>query len=112
MTEEMHEVASEIRDAAARERRQGWVMLFSVIGNILTLIIAVSWTAREQAATERKFCAVLSVQDSPTPPTTERGKQVAEAVRNLRASLGCPASTTTPRVTPSPYGPPPSTTGR
>lgn len=111
MTDELRQaVTGEIREAAARERRQGWLMLYFVVGQILTLVLAVGWTAREQAATERKFCAVLSVQDSPAPPTTERGRQVLAAITELRRSLGCPGVAPASRVTPTTYGPPP--TGR
>lgn len=61
--------------------------LSSIIVSLGALVISVHYT---QVMT-KKFCDVLSAQDSPEqPPTTERGRVVAEKIRTLRRSIDCP----------------------
>jgi hypothetical protein len=103
--EQIAKQADSARHTAERgaERKWGWLLLISVIGNILTLVLAVAWVARVNTSTEQKFCAVLAIQLPPAVTAREFG--VAAAIEKLRSDLGCVPH---PIATPTTYGPPPA----
>ena len=70
-------------------QRYGYLLLISVLGNVLTLITAVLVSTTLVRTSERKFCAVLMANDSSSPPTTQRGRDIAEKMKVLRVQLGC-----------------------
>jgi hypothetical protein len=106
MTEE------QIEHMVVRDKRRSWVILISLAFNLCTLVVAIAWSAREQRATEHKFCAIVTTQQGTTPPTSDYGRQLAANLAALARDLRCTPEPARPRVTPSPYGYPPSTTGR
>lgn len=97
---------TDIERTAARSRRLWWVVLLAVLGNVLTLILAVVMVQHFNKVTERKFCAVLEVQSgTPVPPTTARAIAVLAAIQKLHRDLGCPNTGTvfpSPSVRPTP----------
>lgn len=77
-----------------------WYRFAAVVVSLLVLGIAsVSWTAyvdhRRAAAereSDRRWCDLLSTLDeaySSTPPSTDLGRRVADAIHSLRVDLDC-----------------------
>jgi hypothetical protein len=67
-----------------------YVLLASFVSSLLTGVLSLVLAVHYAQETGRKFCDVLIAQDSPeSPPTTERGKVIAEKIRELRRSLDC-----------------------
>ena len=75
----------------ADRRWRGWQVLLSVAGYVLTLVLAVAVAQHFNDTTQHKFCAVVaaSTAQGAPPPTTERGRNVAQAMHNLAIELGC-----------------------
>lgn len=82
-----------------------WYMLVAVVilpGVFSAVVLSISLNASQRAInaesqsrrqSELALCQVLSVWDDAnreTPPTTERGRRIAEAIQNLMFANKCP----------------------
>lgn len=70
-------------------RRVGWIILISVLGNVLTLVLAVGMVLQLRG----QLCSVVAGQDQvyeETPPSTAAGQNAARAWDNLRGTFKCP----------------------
>lgn len=78
------------------ERKVGWVLLLAVVGNVLTLVLAVVLVKNISQDSERKSCGTLAATIKAyveVPPTTPAGKNVERAYREQYQLLGCPRLT-------------------
>lgn len=68
-----------------------WYALLAVL--VSTLLVSgagIAYTAHVQRESDRQWCELFDIMtaDSP-PPTTERGRDIAEALERRRQTLGC-----------------------
>lgn len=84
---------------AARDMPR-WYLLVTIVASILVLsICGVGYTtyvdgkrASAEREADRNWCTLLTTLDeaySSAPPTTELGRRVAKAIRDLRLRLDC-----------------------
>jgi hypothetical protein len=68
-----------------------YVLLVSFLSSMLVSVFSLILAVHIAQSTGRKFCAVLAAQSSPeAPATTDRGRVVADRIRELQRSLDCP----------------------
>lgn len=68
-----------------------YVLVASFLSSAVVSVFTLVWAVHISNSTGRKFCDVVIAQDSPEEPaTTERGRVIAEKIRELRRSLNCP----------------------
>ncbi len=66
-----------------------WALLVSILTSLMIMAVGLTWAYKITRDSERKFCSLISALDNPSPPTTERGRRVAEEVRALGKSIDC-----------------------
>ncbi len=67
-----------------------WYALLAVMLSTLLLSGAGIWyTSHAQREADRRWCELLTILAGGGPPTTERGRIIADAMERLRVGLGC-----------------------
>lgn len=70
------------------------MMLASFVSALVVSVAGVVYTGISQEQNNRQWCELLSPLDNAytnpsTPPATELGKKVAEAIHKLHRNFGC-----------------------
>lgn len=72
-----------------------YMLVVALLSGALTGAVALVLGQRQQAESDRRWCALLVTLDgaygTPPGPTTEVGRKVAEEVHRLRTGFGCRA---------------------
>ncbi|GAA0970551.1 MULTISPECIES: hypothetical protein [Actinocorallia] len=65
-----------------------------VLTAILVMIGSVVYTSHQQQRSDRRWCAMLAIQASPSPPpSTPRGSSTQAEAARLADAFGCPKET-------------------
>jgi len=73
-------------------RRRGWLLLVSVLANVLTLVLAVTLVNRTLEEFTRQVCSIWAADLDiyrETPPSTATGKRLQQAKTELYRVRGC-----------------------
>lgn len=73
-------------------RPDGYTLVVIFVSSMLTSLVAVLLAVHAVQLSERKFCTLVTTMDAAyreEPPQTPTGKNLAQAIADLRQELNC-----------------------
>lgn len=70
-----------------------WRRMVAPLAWLLLLIFTVGYVSYEQGESDKRWCRLLaSLTTDVPPPTTDRAREIAEIMADMKRDFGCPAT--------------------